>query len=176
MMQFYVALLNREDGQVERRYALDVGQRLSVGRRPDADIFIPLYNVNRQHCEVGRDEIGAWVRDLNSRNRVYVNNGAAIEPDGVHRLCLDDVLRVCDARLRLTATVPVDPLWLTWSDGTVPKIAESISRDRAFDRLPILADALEEAGCDNADILAHCRGPNPHAQGCWAVDLLLNKE
>jgi hypothetical protein len=47
---------------------------------------------------------------------------------------------------------------------------------RALDRLPILADALEEAGCTDADILAHCRGPGPHVRGCWVVDLLLGKE
>jgi len=43
-------------------------------------------------------------------------------------------------------------------------------------RLAVLADALEEAGCDNADILAHCRGPGPHVRGCWVVDLLSGKE
>jgi hypothetical protein len=42
-------------------------------------------------------------------------------------------------------------------------------------RLAILADALEEAGCDQADLLAHPRGPGPHVRGCWAVDLLLGK-
>jgi hypothetical protein len=43
-------------------------------------------------------------------------------------------------------------------------------------RLAILADALEEAGCDQADLLGHLRGPGPHVRGCWAVDLLLGKE
>jgi hypothetical protein len=64
---------------------------------------------------------------------------------------------------------------LTWNDGTIPKLAQGIYDDRAFDRLPILADALEDAGCDNADILAHCRGPGPHVRGCWVVDLILGK-
>jgi hypothetical protein len=65
--------------------------------------------------------------------------------------------------------------WLTWTAGTIPKLAQDIYTDRAFDRLPVLADALEDAGCDNADILAHCRGPGPHARGCWVVDLILGK-
>ena len=60
--------------------------------------------------------------------------------------------------------------------GTVRRLAQTIYAERAFDRLPILADALEDAGCDNADILAHCRGPGPHVRGCWVVDLLLGKE
>jgi hypothetical protein len=42
-------------------------------------------------------------------------------------------------------------------------------------RLAVLADALEEAGCTDADILGHLRGPGPHARGCWVVDLLLGK-
>ena len=58
---------------------------------------------------------------------------------------------------------------------TVVQLAQSIYDDRAFDRLPILADALEEAGCTDAAILDHCRGPGPHVRGCWAVDLLLGK-
>lgn len=72
--------------------------------------------------------------------------------------------------------VAIGPSWLAWNDGTIPKLAQAIYEERAFDRLPILADALEEAGCDNADILAHCRQPGPHVRGCWALDLILGKE
>ena len=50
-----------------------------------------------------------------------------------------------------------------------------IYQERAFERLPILADALEEAGCDDPDILSHLRGPGPHVRGCWALDLVLGK-
>jgi hypothetical protein len=65
---------------------------------------------------------------------------------------------------------------LTWQDGTVVKLAQGIYDDLAFDRLPILADALEDAGCDNDDILTHCRGPGPHVRGCWVLDLILGKK
>ena len=71
--------------------------------------------------------------------------------------------------------VSLKPEWLAWNDRTIPKLAQAIYDERAFDRLPILADALEEAGCDNADVLAHCRGEGPHVRGCWVVDLLLGK-
>jgi hypothetical protein len=54
-------------------------------------------------------------------------------------------------------------------------MAEGIYGERAFDRLPILADALEEAGCDNPDVLTHCRQPGSHVRGCWAVDLILGR-
>jgi hypothetical protein len=66
----------------------------------------------------------------------------------------------------------IQPAWLT---ATVVGVALSI-RAGAFDRLPILADALEDAGCTNADILNHCRQPGEHVRGCWAVDLVLGKK
>jgi hypothetical protein len=69
----------------------------------------------------------------------------------------------------------IAPAWLAWNGGTVRKLAEAIYEDQAFDRLPVLADALEDAGCSDADLLGHLRGPGPHARGCWAVDLLLGK-
>ena len=59
---------------------------------------------------------------------------------------------------------------------TVVKLAQQIYAKRTFDRLPSLADTLEEAGCDNAKLLSHCRGPGPHVRGCWVVDLVLGKE
>jgi hypothetical protein len=43
-------------------------------------------------------------------------------------------------------------------------------------RLAVLTDALEEAGCDNADLLAHLHSNGPHVRGCWVVDLILGKE
>ena len=47
---------------------------------------------------------------------------------------------------------------------------------RDFSAMPILADALQDAGCDNDDILNHCRDPVRHVRGCWVVDLVLGKE
>jgi hypothetical protein len=71
--------------------------------------------------------------------------------------------------------VSLVPAWLAWNDSTLPRLAQTIYEDRSFDLLPILADALEEAGCGNPDMLAHCRRPGEHARGCWVVDLLLGK-
>jgi hypothetical protein len=72
--------------------------------------------------------------------------------------------------------VAVDPAWLAWNDGTVVKLAQGIYDDRAFDRMPVLADALEEAGCDHADVLNHCRKPGEHLRGCWVLSLILGKD
>lgn len=69
-----------------------------------------------------------------------------------------------------------DPVWLTRGDGVVANLARRSYDDRSFDRLPILADALEDVGCADAVILVHLRGPGPHVRGCWVLDLLLGKE
>ncbi|WP_246523564.1 hypothetical protein [Gemmata palustris] len=69
-------------------------------------------------------------------------------------------------------TVAFDPAWRT---SDVVALAEGIYADHAFDRMPILADALQDAGCDNANVLMHCREGSVHARGCWVVDLILGK-
>jgi hypothetical protein len=63
-----------------------------------------------------------------------------------------------------------------WRTSDVLALAKGIYEERAFDRMPILADALQDAGCTNDDILNHCRDTGtPHARGCWVVDLVLEK-
>jgi hypothetical protein len=78
--------------------------------------------------------------------------------------------------------ITAEPSWLAWNDVTVPKLAQTAYDDRLLPsgeldpaRLAVLADALEEAGCDNQEMLAHLRGPGHHVRGCWVVDLLLGK-
>ena len=65
--------------------------------------------------------------------------------------------------------------WLRWHDRCVVKMAQSIYEERRFEELPILGDALEEAGCDDEEILWHCRAPGEHARGCWLLDAILGK-
>ena len=67
---------------------------------------------------------------------------------------------------------PFDPRWRT---APALALAGTMYEARDFAPMPILADALDEAGCDNADILAHCRSAGPHVRGCWVVDLILGK-
>ena len=68
------------------------------------------------------------------------------------------------------------PLAPSWLSSTVVTLAEGIYQGRAFDGMPILADALQDAGCDNDDILNHCRGEGPHVRGCWVVDLITGRK
>jgi len=76
-----------------------------------------------------------------------------------------------------------DPLWTAvpsveknWLTPSVIQIATECYANQDFSGMPILADALEDAGCEDADILSHCRGRNEHLRGCWVLDLLLDKE
>jgi hypothetical protein len=85
------------------------------------------------------------------------------------------VLRDLFGPLPFRPSPPLPPAVLAWNDGTVGRIAQAIYDERAFDRLPILADALEDAGCDSEELIRHCRSAGPHVRGCWAVDLLLGK-
>jgi hypothetical protein len=78
--------------------------------------------------------------------------------------------------------VAVGPVWLTRRAGAVPSLAQAAYEERELPsgtldptRLAVLADALEDAGCSDAELLGHLRGPGPHVRGCWAVDLILDK-
>jgi hypothetical protein len=78
--------------------------------------------------------------------------------------------------------VTISPALLTWNDAVVVRLAQAAYEERLLPagtldsgRLAVLGDALEEAGCTDADILGHLRGPGPHVRGCWPVDLCLGK-
>lgn len=83
------------------------------------------------------------------------------------------IMRGYESQLELHKRTTIDPRWLT---STVIDLARSIYDGRAFDKMPILADALMDAGCNNQEIIEHCRGESEHVRGCWIVDLLLGRE
>jgi hypothetical protein len=68
--------------------------------------------------------------------------------------------------------ITFDPSWQT---STVISLALQVYDSRDFSLMPILADALQDADCDNQDVLNHCRGPGPHVRGCWVIDRLRAK-
>jgi hypothetical protein len=96
----------------------------------------------------------------------------------------EEKVRICHLLRDLFGPLPFRPVsvedgWLTWNAGAVRRLAEAAYQERELPagtldtgRLGVLADALEEAGCTDADLLGHLRGPGPHVRGCWAVDLL----
>jgi hypothetical protein len=86
-----------------------------------------------------------------------------------------------DAQAMLLADVlgnlsrPLPQVETAWLQAGVVSLAREIYAERAFERLPVLADALEDGGCGDAEILGHLRGPGPHALGCWCLDAVLGK-
>jgi hypothetical protein len=118
---------------------------------------------------VTQEARGNWCR---SRPRVpqerWVNDAAAAE-----RRAQSNLVRDVFGFLLHPAVIPA--AWRRRHDGLVARLAEAIDEERAFDRLPILGDALEDAGCTYAEMLGHCRNGGEHVRGCWVVDLLLGK-
>jgi hypothetical protein len=70
----------------------------------------------------------------------------------------------------------IPPAVLAWQGGTTVKLAAAMYDGRRWEDMPLLGDALEDAGCTDADLLGHLRGPGPHVRGCWALDLILGRE
>ncbi|MDB5309346.1 MAG: hypothetical protein JWO38_3548 [Gemmataceae bacterium] len=127
----------------------------------------------RKYDRVTTERLREWVDTTEAGGW---NRWELIAPDfarfaAVIGLTLCDVPR--DVFADPSRPAAIDPAWLT---TTVVSLACEIYADRAFDRLPILADALQDAGCEDQQLLGHCRGPGPHVRGCWVVDLLLGKE
>jgi hypothetical protein len=118
---------------------------------------------------------GAWAAAWKvvplARRALHLCGGGSAHDEGVHQA---DLLRhIIGNPFR---SIGVDPTWVWWGNRAVEGIARTIYDDRCFEDMPILADALEEAGCDNTDILTHCRQPGEHLRGCWVIDLILGKE
>jgi hypothetical protein len=122
-------------------------------------------------CDILRDLI---------ESRDPILEGYTMHTAPADRLAAEQASGQCDILRDLCGpllfrNVAWERTWLTGQGSTVMRIAQASYEEGTFDRLPILADALEEAGCTNADVLGHLRGPGPHVRGCWLVDLLLAK-
>ncbi len=164
------------DGRVARpalrRARLRVAQTLrdlyreaKGGRAGDSPSYAEVYALQAVwRVASERDYLDA-VPQMRAAVRLIAPGGTADQAD-----LLRDVLGPLPFR-----PVDVDPAWLAWNYGTVPAIARRIDHERAFHDLPILADALEDAGCQDPEWLEHCRGGGVHVRGCWVVDRLLNR-
>jgi hypothetical protein len=163
----------------ESRNAVDMGERYTAGEASDDDRIKAWTSVGNdlsdriQDASWWADEAAEWAVDIlykdgsvyraaarASRSATHAKPGSVVQQRSLLHCIVGNPFR----------PVAVDPAWLT---PTVLSLAEGIYADRAFDRLPILADALQDAGCEDANILGHCRSDGPHARGCWVVDLVL---
>jgi hypothetical protein len=166
--------------------AIAVAERYADGLASDEDLAserrgAPFSNEYSEWVVGPSAYDGAWQAvDWLTSARDLMN----IDPDAFRHfpIPLDDVIKRSVLSLRdIFGSLPFRPMniapdVLSWNDGTVGRIAASIYEERAFDRLPILADALLDAGCGDEELLAHLRSAGPHVRGCWGVDLTLGKE
>ncbi len=158
-----------EDGLVEAWTAAhlprpDIAMATVAGGRIHAQICVeyPMPDVKRFQCALLRDLIGNPFRPV-PRCTWCAGDGLASHEDD-ERKCV-----LCSG----TGRMPLDRKLLT---PTVTAFARTVYDDRDFVLLPILADTLEEAGCTDAAILDHLRGPGPHVRGCWALGVILGRE
>jgi hypothetical protein len=108
-----------------------------------------------------------------TREEVFEQGPEALLEDYERRRAQADILR--DLFGNPFRPVSVDPAWLAWQGGAVRSLAQAIHDDQAFHLLPVLADALEDAGCAERQLLEHCRQPGVHVPGCWVLERLRDK-
>ena len=160
-----------------RVFPLPLGRPVVIGRGRHAEIGLDNLSVSRQHCEAQWDGCRVWVHDLGGGRTWIITGAARAQVNSAGRpLRLGDVLHLAGVvRLRLATPSRAEAGWLSWQGGLVAAMARQADESGDYGDLPVLADALEDADCDNADILGHLRGPGPHVRGCWVVDLLLGR-
>jgi hypothetical protein len=119
----------------------------------------------------GGQDLASWASYLEAlADEGFIDNKVLVR----RQVDFDEEIAAFAARfVRGYCPVPVDPAWLSWGGGTVPRLARSIRDEGRFIDLPVLADALEEADCQDNEVLAHCRGAARHTGFCWLIDRLL---
>lgn len=184
------------------RRAVEVAEEFAEGRLSEAAIDQAHQDAQRACWDIDRGRNGAAVDAANAAFWVSARLGGRFDADGnplvgesadlasarnscVHAakalartLGYEEEKRTQAILLRdvypsLTPQPALNPRRLTTN---VLELAQAIYEGRMFDRMPILADALVDAGCDDESILVHCRSDNPHARGCHVLDLILGKD
>jgi hypothetical protein len=176
------------------RQAVEVAERFADGRA-DADelaaanesarqaaleIQGPNPDVSKDPPPLLRPALAAWAASARPRlvDRAGIFAAKAV-PDRAGEEAAQAALLRCIIGPVLFRPLPqVAPAVLGWNGGTVARLAAGIYEERDFTqaRMGVLADAAEEAGLADADLLAHLRSPGPHVRGCWVLDVLLGRE
>lgn len=161
-----------------QRQALSTGERFARGKLREIDL---------DHAAEALSGLpgGGDAGDELARVAVAREDGPASALDVIDRLLdrsrrreedrgtMCQVLR-CLFRNPFRPSPPFDPAWAALTDGAARRVAERIDSRKTFGEMPILADALEDAGCTDAELVAHLRGAGPHFLGCWAVHAVLS--
>jgi hypothetical protein len=150
-------------------FGLDAWRRMHPLGALDASW--PVYGALLVRFDSGFETAPALIHFLNETGRCAEARNALERLEGGGDEGLTDWVK----RIRKGCPVRIDPAWLAWNGGLIPKLAAAIFEERAFDRMPVLGDALEEAGCTDGAILGHCRWGGEHTRGCWLVDSILGR-
>jgi hypothetical protein len=172
-------------------HAVEVAERYADGAASVAELRgVARYaNSTAEHAcmNAAEAEAGTAMADCAAGNAAWAATQPGTVMPGDHgrsaaRLAAEetrqsDLLRCVLGPVLFRPLPPVAPAVLAWGGGTVGKLAAGVYAERDFpqERLGVRADAAEEAGLTDADVLAHLRSPGPHARGCWGVDLLLGR-
>jgi hypothetical protein len=163
---------------IEERQAVQVAERYADGKASLESLAA--FRALRLGVAAGRGNTA--LRETQSRVRQCLPWSTVIAPDGelippeshqqVMRLTADLIREVIGNPFQAPA---MRPEWLAANDSAVVRLAEAIYQEQAFERMPILGDALEDGGCSDERILTHCRQHGEHVRGCWVLDLVLGK-
>jgi hypothetical protein len=172
-------------------HAVDVAERYADGAASVAELrAVARYaNSTAEHAcmNAAEEEAGTVMADCAAGNAAWAatqpgtrmpdDNGRSAARLAAEEARQSDLLRCTVGPALFRPLPPVAPAVLAWNGGTVGRLAAGVYEGRDFsqERLGVLADAAEEAGLDDAELLAHLRSPGLHARGCWGVDLLLGR-
>jgi hypothetical protein len=181
-VKFVPAHLVTEQGPTSAAvFPLPDNEMVGLGRNPSSSLVLLDRHVSRWHASISGRNGRFFLRDNSSVNGTRLD-GRMVECETPLRD--GQVIRAGAVVLRFRhvadeggrngpAPVRVDPAWLLANDRAAKHLTEAILAESNFALMPVLADALEDAGCRDADLLEHCRRGGPHRNGCWLLDLLL---
>jgi hypothetical protein len=157
------------------REAVELAERVADGQATPAErqaLWLRLEQARGEAAARHAEDLALWFRD--ARNTLAEDMGQPLLPAEVSGRVLCELFRDLFTPHFNPA---LDPDWLKWNGATLLKMARVLYDERRFADLPLLGDALEEAGCRDLEILSHCRAPKAlHTRGCWVLDALLGKE
>ena len=167
----------------DHRRAVDVAERFADGHATEGELVAAYQRTDEYarglHDGESEREIRRWSEAVAVLNAVRLKGDPASDAVWqIRRAAHRNIDKTMVALLRDIFGNPFRPVALapSWLTTDVLALARGVYDERAFDRMPILADALQDAGYTNDDLLTHCRDTSlAHVRGCWAVDLVLGK-
>jgi hypothetical protein len=149
---------------------LPPGRTVFVGSHRDNHICFSAPGIRRRQLDIFHSGSAIHARAPRDLDFLLVNGN--LRPANT-RLNPGDVIETAGRQLDLEEAPAFDPAWRSRNDSVVQKLVLAIYETRSFGELPVLADALEDVGCDKPRLLNHLRTEGPHNRRCWALDLIL---